>query len=121
MWERGGEPTVTDFDKKTGKYRFDDCSVESPMEGRDTTYEQAEQMAQGMGAGLMEPDHYKNKFQKLGKQFDRNSWNWLKTSKEKLKSGYALYGVRSDLGVGVHGILAGYHDDSWGFRASLWV
>lgn len=121
MWERGGEPTVTDFDKKTGKYRFDDCSLESPEKGRDTTYPQAEQMAQDMGADLMEPEHYNNKFQKLGTQFDRNSWNWLKTTKEKLQAGVALYGGRYGNGVHVYEDGADYHRDYGGFRASLWV
>lgn len=121
MQARGGEPTVTDFDQKTGKYRFDDCSDEIPMEGRKTTYAQAEQMAQDMRVDLMEPDHYKNKFQKLGKRFDRYSWNWLRTTKEKLKTGKAFDGDRHDHEVFVYECNAVSYDDRRGFRASLWV
>lgn len=121
MWERGGEPTVTDFDKKTGKYRFDDCSADSPQVGRNTNYAEAEQMALEMGADLMDPSHYENKFQKLGKKFDFNTWNWLKTPKEKLQAGYALLGNRRGNGVCVRERSADFHVVRRGFRASLWV
>lgn len=120
MQARGGEPTVTNYDQKTGKYRFDDCSVESPMEGRNTTSPQAVQMAQDMGAAVMDDDHYKNIFQKLGKQFDLNSWNWLST-KEKLSPGRALFGYRLVRGVFVFERYAVNLNGAGGFRASLWV
>ncbi|MCC7432753.1 DUF4256 domain-containing protein [Candidatus Peregrinibacteria bacterium] len=121
MQARGGQPTVTDFDEKTGKYRFDDCSKEIPLEGRNTTYLEAEKMAQDLGADLMEPEHYKNKFQKLDKQFDLNSFNWLKTTEENLQAGYAFDGFRHEGVVVVGPDSAVSHDVRKGFRASLWV
>lgn len=121
MWERGGEPTVTDFDIKTGKYRFDDCSRHVPQVGVNTNYVEAEQMAQEMGADLMEPEHYKNKFQKLSKSFDIHTQNWLKTSQIRLQSGEAFVGFRRN-GLGCVQVKdANNHDVIRGFRTSLWV
>src|ERR1700756_3506357 len=39
MERTGGEPDVVGYDKKTGKYIFYDCSVESPKGRRNICYD----------------------------------------------------------------------------------
>ena len=80
----------------------------------------AVEIAEEMGIDLMEPDKYKYEFQKHGK-YDLNSRSWLKTSKDKRKSGVALNGRRDDDLVYVLGDDPDFPYDLRAFRGSLRV
>ena len=48
----GGEPDVVDYDKKTGKYTFYDCSAESPK-GAEASVTTAQHWIQGKNINRM--------------------------------------------------------------------
>jgi hypothetical protein len=91
MERTGGEPDVVGYDKKTGKYIFSDCSVESPKGRRSVCYDReglearkafkpednAIDLAAARGIELLTEEHYRE-LQKLG-TFDTKTSSWVKT------------------------------------------
>ena len=84
MERTGGEPDVVNYDKKTGKYIFNDCSAESPVGRRNVCYDReslnerkehkpgnnAVDMAAAMGIELLTQEQYRA-LQQLG-NFDKH-------------------------------------------------
>ncbi|MBU0667559.1 DUF4256 domain-containing protein [Patescibacteria group bacterium] len=107
MERTGGEPDVIEFEKKTGKYIFVDCSEESPSGRRSLSYDRdgeenardhgfgprgnAVDMAKAMGIAILTEKRYRE-LQKLG-SFDRGTWSWIRTSRKRRSFGCALSGV----------------------------
>ncbi len=103
MERTGGEPDVVGQDKKTGAYRFCDCSAESPAGRRSVCYDRASlearkehkpvnsamAMATAMGISLLTEDQYRD-LQELGK-FDTKTSSWVETPTEIRKLGGALF------------------------------
>src|SRR5216117_3444878 len=103
MERTGGEPDVVGFDKKTGEYKFYDCSAESPKGRRSVCYDgealesrkehkpknNAIDMASAMGIDLLTEEQYRA-LQKLGK-FDAKTSSWVKTPADIRKLGGALF------------------------------
>jgi hypothetical protein len=103
MESTGGEPDVVGQDKKTGKYIFFDCSVETPKgrvsvcydrEGWESRKEHrpkntAMDMAAAMGIELLTEEQY-FELQKLG-DFDTKTSSWVKTPADIRELGGALY------------------------------
>ncbi len=106
MEKTGGEPDVIQYDKKTGRFIFADCSSESPLGRRSTCYDRvgldsrkehkplhaACEMAQEMGAELMDEIQYR-RLQELG-AFDQKTSSWLRTPESIRKLGGAIFGDR---------------------------
>ena len=129
----GGEPDVIDFDKKTGKYLFADCSAESPSERRSLCYDQealesrkkykpddsACNVAKEMGIELMTEEQYKH-LQSLG-SFDTKTSSWLKTPDKIRDLGGAIFGDRRFDTVFIYHNGAESYYKSRGFRGCLWV
>lgn len=103
MEKTGGEPDVINFDKKTGKYIFCDCSAESPAGRRSFCYDHealnkrkehkpknsAMNMAAEMGVELLDEEQYRA-LQKLG-NFDSKTSSWIKTPDSIRKLGGAIF------------------------------
>lgn len=99
----GGEPDVVEYDKKTGKYIFYDCSPESPNGRRSLCYDRealnarkefkpknsALDVAAEMGIEILTEEQYRE-LQKLGK-FDTKTSSWVKTPPEIRKLGGAIF------------------------------
>lgn len=107
MERTGGEPDVAGHDKKTGEFRFYDCSPESPKGRRSICYDDvalqsrkehkpansAVKMAADMGIELLTEAQYRElqSLQKPGGNFDTKTSSWLKTPAEIRKLGGALF------------------------------
>lgn len=99
----GGEPDIVDYDKKSDKYIFYDCSPESPKERRSLCYDRealnsrkehkpknsAIDMANEMGIEILTEEEYR-RLQKIGK-FDTKTSSWVKTPDEIRKLGGAVF------------------------------
>lgn len=99
----GGEPDVTEFDKKTGSIIFYDCSAESPKERRSLCYDRvaldsrkenkpkdnAMDMATFMGIEILSEEQYRA-LQQLG-NFDTKTSSWVQTPAAIRKLGGALF------------------------------
>lgn len=130
MEKAGHEPDIYFADDKG--FDVGTCSKESPEQHRNIIYDEearngndelrsAVEIAEEMGIDLMEPNQYEKKLQAHGK-YDRETWSWLKTSKERRKNGVALRGDRNAVGVvRVSGNGPGYRDVYRAFRGSLRV
>lgn len=104
MEATGGEPDVIDKDKKSMKYLFCDCSVESPNGRRSLCYDNvalesrkenkpkdsAIEMASNMGIELLNEMQYQN-LQKL-ERVDTKTSSWILTPPEIRKLGGAIFG-----------------------------
>ncbi len=133
MERTGGEPDVVSFDKKTGEYRFVDCSPESPkgrasvcydLEGLNSRKEHkpannACDMAAAMGIELLTEDEYRE-LQKLG-EFDLKTSSWVKTPADFRKLGGALFGDRRFGRVFIYHNGAQSYYSARGFRGVLIV
>lgn len=133
MEETGGEPDVVDYDKKTGKYIFYDCSAESPTGRRSVCYDNealesrkenkplksAVGMAAEMGIDLLTEEQYR-KLQRVGK-FDTKTSNWIKTPSEIKKLGGAIFCDRRYDTVFVYHNGGESYYAARGFRGSLKV
>ena len=131
MERTGGEPDVVEYDKKTGKYIFYDCSPESPKGRRSICYDREAlesrkankpennvlDMAAEIGIELLTEEQYRA-LQKLG-EFDTKTSSWVKTPSDIRTLGGALFCDRR------YGAVFVYHNgaDSYyaarGFRGSL--
>lgn len=133
MEKTGGEPDVTGFDKKRGKYIFIDCSAESPKDRRSICYDRdaldsrkefkpndtAMDMAAAMGVEILTEDEYRE-LQELG-IFDTKTSSWLKTPPEIRKLGGAIFADRRYDHVFVYHNGASSYYGGRGFRGLLMV
>jgi hypothetical protein len=133
MERTGGEPDVVGHDKKTGRYIFYDCSLESPKGRRSVCYDRealesrkehkpennAIDMAAAMGIELLTEEQYRE-LQKLG-NFDTKTSSWVKTPAEIRKLGGALFCDRRYDHVFVYHNGAESYYGVRGFRGSLCV
>lgn len=104
MEATGGEPDVVGRDEADGRYRFVDCSAESPAGRRSLCYDRAAlaarkehkpansavEMAAAMGIDLLTEEEYRQ-LQTLG-DFDTKTSSWLRTPAEVRGLGGALFG-----------------------------
>lgn len=103
MENTGGEPDVVGYDKKTGEFIFNDCSVESPKGRRSLCYDREAlekrkenkpagngiDTAAAMGIELLTEEQYRE-LQKLG-EFDLKTSSWIQTPADVRKLGGALF------------------------------
>lgn len=103
MEQTGGEPDVVDFDSKTNKYLFFDCSTESPNGRRSYCHDfeaqesrkkfkpenNAIDVAKAMGIELLTETQYRA-LQELG-NFDTKTSSWIQTPENIRKLGGALF------------------------------
>jgi hypothetical protein len=108
MEKTGGQPDVIGYEKKTGEYKFYDCSAETPEGRRNTCYDREGQesrekkgihpagnaidMAEAIGIVLLTEEQYRE-LQKLGK-FDMKTSSWIMTPSDIRKAGGALFADR---------------------------
>ncbi len=131
MEATGGEPDVVGEDD--GRYRFCDCSAESPAgrrslcfdaEARESRKEHrpassAVEMAAAMGVSLLTEDEYRH-LQTLG-EFDLRTSSWIDTPHEVRALGGALFGDRRFGRVFVYHNGAQSYYAARGFRGILRV
>lgn len=131
MERTGGEPDIVLMDAKTGEYAFVDCSPESPLGRRNTSYDRQGQearksgvsegnavdMASDMGIELLTEDQYL-RLQETG-EFDRKTSSWLLTPGEVRKQGGAIFGDRRYGRVFVYHNGASSYYSARGFRGIL--
>ena len=131
MERTGGEPDVIGYDKKTDKYFFYDCSVQSPTGRRNVCYDREAlesrkankpetsvlDMATAMGIELLTEEEYRE-LQKLG-EFDTKTQNWIKTPPEIRVHGGAIFVDRRYDHVFVYHNGAECYYKGRGFRGSL--
>jgi len=131
MEATGGEPDVIGRDKKTGSFRFCDCSPESPAGRRSLCYDRqaldarkenkpkgnAAETAAGMGIELLTEEEYRE-LQKLG-DFDTKTSSWISTPSEVRTLGGALFCDRRYGKVFVYHNGAESYYAARGFRGSL--
>lgn len=133
METSGGEPDVVGIDSPSGKYRFVDCSAESPPGRRSVCYDRAGlesrkehkpkanaiDMAAEMGIEILTEEQYRA-LQQL-EAFDCKSSSWLKTPAEIRKLGGAVFGDRRFEHVFVYHNGAQSYYAGRAFRGSLLV
>lgn len=133
METTGGAPDVVELIKKTGEYRFVDCSAESPLGRRSVCYDRAGlesrkehkprtsaiDMAADMGIEVLTEDQYRA-LQKLG-EFDCKTSSWLKTPPDIRELGGAVFGDRRFGHVFVYHNGAQSYYSGRAFRGSLLV
>lgn len=131
MENTGGEPDVTEYDKKTGEYIFYDCSAESPKDRRSLCYDgealksrkenkpksSAVEMAAAMGIELLSEEQYRQ-LQQLG-NFDLKTSSWIKTPAEIRKLGGAVFCDRRYNTVFMYHNGAESYYAARGFRGSI--
>lgn len=124
MENTGGEPDVVVHEKKTGEYKFFDCSAESPNGRRSVCYDReglesrkehkpknnAIDMAAAMGIELLTEEQYRE-LQTLG-EFDTKTSSWVKTPAEIRKLGGALFCDRR------YGNVFTYHNGAQSYYAA---
>jgi hypothetical protein len=133
MEKTGGEPDVVDYDNKTEKYIFYECSAESPKGRRSVCYDRealesrkehkpensAIDMAAFMGIELLTEEQYRE-LQKLG-VFDAKTSSWVKTPSEIRVLGGAIFADFRYGNVFVYHNGAESYYSVRGFRGSLRV
>lgn len=133
MEETGGEPDVIDYDPKTQRYLFVDCSAQSPEGRRSLCYDQealearkenkpknsAQRVALDNGVQLLTEDLYR-KLQTLG-EFDTKTSSWIETPETIRKEGGALFCDRRYKTVFTYHNGADSYYSARGFRVYLWI
>lgn len=103
MEKTGGEPDVTDYNKKTDEFTFCDCAAESPKGRRSVCYDRegldsrkefkpegnAVDMASAMGIEILTEEQYRA-LQQIVK-FDLKTSSWVQTPADVRKLGGALF------------------------------
>jgi hypothetical protein len=132
MESTGGEPDVIGQDEE-GRYRFCDCSAESPVGRRSVCYDRealesrkehkpensAVEMAAAMGIDLLTEEQYRE-LQKVG-DFDTKTSSWVTTPSDVRELGGALFCDRRYGKVFVYHNGAQSYYAARGFRGSLWA
>ncbi len=133
MERTGGEPDVVKIHEKSDEYAFVDCSPESPLGRRNTSYDREGQelrkagvpegnaidMASSIGIELLTEVQYW-RLQELG-EFDTKTSSWLWTPPEVRKRGGAIYGDRRYGRVFTYHNGASSYYSARGFRGLLRV
>lgn len=133
MEESGGEPDVVGKDKKSGQYKFYDCSPETPAGRRSLCYDaealdarkehkpkgSAVAMAETMGIDLLTEEEYRE-LQKTG-DFDTKTSSWIKTPADVRSLGGALFCDRRYEKVFMYHNGAQSYYASRGFRGKILV
>lgn len=133
MDSTGGEPDVVGHDKKSGMYRFCDCSAESPAGRRSICYDRqalesrkehkpknsAVAMAAEMGIELLTEEQYRE-LQNLG-DFDTKTSSWVSTPPDIRKLGGAIFCDRRYGKVFVYHNGAESYYAARGFRGTIRV
>jgi len=131
MEKTGGEPDVVGYDKKSGTFRFVDCSKESPKGRVSVCYDRAGlesrkehkpassamEMALDMGIEMLNEQQYRE-LQELG-EFDTKTSSWILTPAEIRKLGGALFCDRRYGHVFLYHNGAQSYYSSRGFRGFL--
>ena len=131
MEKTGGEPDVVGYDKKSGTFRFVDCSKESPKGRTSVCYDRAGlesrkehkpassamEMALDMGIEMLNEQQYRE-LQELG-EFDTKTSSWILTPAEIRKLGGALFCDRRYGHVFLYHNGAQSYYSSRGFRGFL--
>src|SRR5690606_19152318 len=124
----GGEPDVIDYDKKSDKYIFCDCSPESPKGRRSLCYDEdalqsrkehkpkdsAMAVAKWMGIEMIDEKQYEL-LQSIG-NFDLKTSSWLKTPDNVRELGGAIFGDCRFGRVFIYHNGAESYYAAWGFR-----
>jgi hypothetical protein len=133
MEATGGEPDVVGQDKRTGRFTFIDCSIESPTGRRSLCYDRAAldsreqnkpqgsavEIAAEMGIDLLTEEQYRA-LQTLG-EFDNKTSSWIETPSDVRSLGGALFCDRRYGKVFVYHNGAESYYAARGFRGSLSV
>ncbi len=133
MEQTGGEPDVVDYDATKNIYTFIDCSPETPKGRRSLCYDNealearkefkpmgnAIQMAQNMGADILNEEQYRM-LQSLG-EFDLKTSSWILTPSAIRKLGGAIFADRRYDTVFVYHNGAQSYYGSRAFRCILYV
>ena len=133
MEATGGEPDVIGHDHETGRYRFCDCSRETPAGRRSICYDEAAlesrnehkpqrsamAMACEMGIEMLTEEQYQA-LQTLG-EFDTKTSSWIKTPADVRALGGALFGDRRYGRSFIYHNGAQYYYAARGFRGLLSV
>jgi hypothetical protein len=133
MEATGGEPDVIGRDQDSAHFIFCDCSPESPIGRRSTSYDaearesrkehkpenSAVEMAVAMGIELLTEERYRE-LQKLG-EFDVKTSSWIETPTDVRALGGALFCDRRYGKVFVYHNGAQSYYAARGFRGSLRV
>jgi len=93
MEEVGHEPDIYDFDGSG--FSVGTCSIDSPSNQRDCTYQESVEMANKIGIDHMNMGQYKKLQRNGGYKFDKKTWSWLKAPKILMdpESGPVLVGA----------------------------
>jgi hypothetical protein len=137
MVKTQGLPDVVDFDQETGKFRFRDCSPESPEGRRFLAYDKTSEgefreyypkdrcdgnvldTAKSMGIEVLDKAEY-IAAQKVD-NLDMKSSSYIKTPVNVREKGVAFIGDRGDLGLYVGETYPDIASARRGFRGALWV
>jgi hypothetical protein len=133
MEATGGEPDVIGLDKAVGRYKFCDCSAESPARRRSVCYDRealesrkehkpqnsAVELAAAMGIELLTEAQYRE-LQALG-EFDMKTSSWIRTPPDIRALGGALFCDRRYGKVFVYHNGAQSYYAARGFRGVLLV
>jgi len=130
-----GMPDVVDFDQETGKFRFRDCSPESPEGRRCLAYDQAAESkikkyypqcdgnvldtSAKMGIEVLDEDEYREA-QKVN-ELDNESSSFIKTPDKVRKENSVLEGYRYDNRITVWKNHPYGCSTTKAFRGALWL
>lgn len=133
MESTGGEPDVIDYDSKTDRYLWVDCSEQSPSERRSLCYDRVAldgrkenkprtsvmEEVENMGVELLDETLYR-KLQNLG-VFDTKTSSWLLTPSTIRSRGGAIFGDRRYDTVFVYHNGADSYYSARGYRCYCWI
>jgi hypothetical protein len=138
MVKTQGMPDVVGFDQETGKFRFRDCSPESPEGRRYLAYDKAGESefkkyylinekcngnvldtAATMGIDVLNELEYRKA--QIVDELDRKSWSYIKTLIDLRGKSSPSFGRRDSYGVLISGDFPHIRHGYGAFRGALWV